>query len=134
MPANTSTKTTSGKTLKVALHGSLSETIVPGAYYSVTTKFDRIKLSREVYDLCAGGSLDVQCPQEKGQDVVWESKDLKMPEEVPVGTFTFDIFGYTAEEDSLFCITAKANTRPIAPGPPTSHRAEVDNVAFRVQA
>ena len=70
-------------------------------------------------------------PQQKGEDVVWESKDIMMKR--PPGKFTLDFRIFTANDDGIFCIKAKVDVRPIKAAVASS-RVEVKNVAFRVQA
>ena len=70
-------------------------------------------------------------PQQKGEDVVWESKGIMMKR--PPGKFTLEFNDSTANDDGIFCIKAKADVRPIKAAAASS-RVEVDNVASRVQA
>lgn len=124
--ANTKPNSPIGETFKVALHGSLSEDVEDGAFYEYTVRLGEFKLAKETHFICADHDLDIKCPQKKGDDIVWESKDIAM-EAVPPGLFNLGLEGFTAYEDNLFCISALADMRSSRPG-------EEDAVAFRVQA
>jgi hypothetical protein len=112
----------------------LSEDLENGAYYDYTAKLGLIKISKETHDICQDEKyLHVKCPQKKGEDVVWESRDIMMGR-VPPAKWNLVFEGFTANDDDLFCIQARADTRPIRSMSSSSSRVKVDDAAFRVQA
>jgi hypothetical protein len=133
------TTQTSGSTFKVALLGSLAENVHDGAYYRFSVKVGAIKIVDTLHNICHDEEyLDVKYPQAKGEDVVWESRDIKMAS-LPPSKYDLEFDAYTDDDSPLFCVRAQANVqRPTdgVSGPVSSSSgwAEADNVAFRVQA
>jgi hypothetical protein len=110
-----------------------------GAYYRFTVKVGAIKIVNTLHNICHDEEyLDVKCPQTKGENVVWESRDIKMAS-LPPSKYDLEFDAYTDDDSPLFCVRAQADVqRPTdgesGPFSSSSGWPEAENVAFRVQA
>jgi hypothetical protein len=69
-------------TLTIEAKGTVSETIVEGAYVQLQVKYGLIRLINTKADLCEQvKNVDMECPIEKGLLVI--TKDVDLPKEIP---------------------------------------------------
>ncbi|CAI7568516.1 unnamed protein product [Penicillium pancosmium] len=94
-----------GATLTITASGVLSETIEEGATVALVVKWGLITLISQTVDLCEQiKEVDLECPLEKGPMTL--TKDVKLPNAIPPGSYSVLADVYTKDQDKITCLKA----------------------------
>ncbi|KHN96039.1 phosphatidylglycerol/phosphatidylinositol transfer protein precursor [Metarhizium album ARSEF 1941] len=94
-----------GRDLIIKATGNVNKTIEDGAYIDLVVKYGLIRLLKTRIDLCEQmGEVQLKCPLERGERVI--TKTVKLPKEIPPGTYNVEADVFTAGQDRITCLTA----------------------------
>ncbi|KAG6052769.1 hypothetical protein E4U17_005429 [Claviceps sp. LM77 group G4] len=93
-----------GKDLVIKATGSVMRSIENGAYIDLTVKYGLIRLIATKADLCEQiGEVDLKCPLNPGDISI--IKTVKLPNEIPPGTYTVTADVFSARHERITCLT-----------------------------
>ncbi|KAM3495314.1 hypothetical protein MY3957_001337 [Beauveria namnaoensis] len=94
-----------GQDLLIKASGTVKQPIEEGAYVILSVKYGLIKLLTTTADLCEQiGNVDLKCPVKAGDQTI--EKTVKLPAEIPPGTYTVFADVYNADDTPITCLTA----------------------------
>lgn len=100
-----------GENLTIIATGTLSKSIVKGAYVDVDVDYGLIKLIHTTYDLCDElPNVDMKCPIEKGYYEL--TKQVAIPDQVPPGQYSVVARAYTKEDELITCLSGQMEFPP----------------------